>query len=269
MADLSDVEVAIVGAAIAALYPNGLSQPSCLGSPIRIYRGWPLAGPLRNDLSAGTANLSVFSVPGSGRNTTRWNRTLSVQPGVASMSVIVAATTATFAGEAASGQVAGLLVDGSPHVYRTKPGDTVKLVAAAIGEMILLNRACSLVGESLTIPRATNIVGRVVADGTTETEWVRQSQAIRLSAWCPDPYGRDKLCSALGSALAGSAFLDLADGSSGRLRYRSTQSFDDHQDAQEYRRDLIYDAEFGTLSRLTTPTMLFGDLTFNDSSFYS
>ena len=100
----------------------------------------------------------------------------------------------------------------------------------------------------------------MVADGTATTEWARQEQGFRVSAWCPDPTTRDLICKTLSVAFSTVGFLELPDGTGGRLRYRSTASFDDRQDAQSYRRDLIYDVEYATTDALAAPPMLFGDL---------
>jgi hypothetical protein len=112
------------------------------------------------------------------------------------------------------------------------------------------------------------IVARVVADGAVLTEWGRQKQGFRISAWCPDPGTRDRICSLVGNALSTVNFLTLADGTGGRVRYRSTASFDDDQDARQYRRDLVYDVEYGTTFEEAAPSMLFGDLVFSGTSFY-
>jgi hypothetical protein len=262
LADLSDVEAALVGAAIAALYPLGLDQPSAVGSPIRIFRGWPAALPLETDLLAGVANVGIFSMPGTGRNTTRWNVQPSVTPGLATLMVDVVAGSATFFGVGGLGQVAGLLVDEQAFVYRGCVGDTPALVAAMLAQAVRAVRPCWLSGCTVTIPGSYRLVGRVVADGLTLTELARQEQGFRVSVWCPNPGLRDQICSALGSAFSAISFLDLADGSSGRLRYRSTDSSDDLQDAHQYRRDILYNVEYGTISREASPSMLFGDLTW-------
>jgi len=62
--------------------------------------------------------------------------------------------------------------------------------------------------------------------------------------------------------------LALADGTSGRIRFKSTTSHDDDQDAQQYRRDLVYDVEYGTTVEVAAPSMLFGDLIWSGASIY-
>ena len=61
----------------------------------------------------------------------------------------------------------------------------------------------------------------------------------------------------IGSQFAGIAFLDLADGTGGRLRYSHTASIDDGQDAGVYRRDLVYVVEYPTTIEQLLPSMLF------------
>jgi hypothetical protein len=262
------VETALVGAVTAAIYPTGVAAASITGSPVRIYRGWPLIGPLGHDLAAGVANVSVFSVPAGTRNTTRWAPVATTSPGVPTLTVEVSGNSATYGGIGGVGQVTGLLVDNTPFVYRGRAGDTPALVAAMMAQVVRASRACWLSGTTVSVPGANSLIARVVADGSMLTEWARQTQGFRVSAWCPNPVSRDQLCKAVGSALAATRFLTLSDGTSGRVRYRSTASFDDDQDAQQYRRDLVYDVEYGTTVEQAAPSMLFGDLMFSGTPFY-
>lgn len=268
MADLSDVEASLVGSVTDIVYPNGLEAPSVTGQPVRIYRGWPLLGPLGNDMSAGVANVSVFAVPGATHNTTRWAPVASMSAGAVTLTVSVSGASARFGGAAGPGQVAGLLIDNQPFVYRGQAGDTPALVAAMLAQAVQTQRACWLSGTTVSVPGLSAIVARVVADGSSVTEWGRQVQGFRISLWCPNPMVRDTLCSVIGGALAAVSFLTLADETSGRIRYRSTASFDDDQDAQQYRRDLVYDVEYGTTVQASAPAMLFGDLMWSGTPIY-
>ena len=111
--------------------------------------------------------------------------------------------------------------------------------------------------------------GRVTADANVLTEWCRQEQRFRVSVWCSDPGSRDRVCSMIGSAFAAQSFLVLADGTAGHVRYRSTVSIDDGQDAHLYRRDLLFDVEYGTTSVQSVASMLFGDLQTDDIDIYA
>jgi hypothetical protein len=268
LADLSDVEAALVSAVTAVLYPLGVTGASVTGRPVRVYRGWPLLGPLGNDLASGVANVSIFSIPSATHNTTRWTPVAHHAAGVATLTVHVSGASATFGGLGGIGQVAGLLVANAPFVYRGRAGDTPALVAAMMAEAVRATRACWLSGSTVSVPGVGSIVARIVADGSLLTEWGRQKQGFRISAWCPDPGTRDAICSLVGNILATQAFLTLADGTAGRVRYRSTACFDDDQDARQYRRDLVYDVEYGTTFEQAAPSMLFGDLLFSGTPFY-
>ena len=269
MADLSDVEAALVSSATQALYPQGVNNPSAAGAPVRVFRGWPIAALLEQDLTAGVSNVSVFSVPGTGRDTTRWSPVVHVTAGSPTLTVQTLGTSATFGGLGGVGQVAGLLVDDTPFVYRSVAGDTAILVAAVLAEAVRSTRACWLSATTITVPQAVRLSGRVAADGNTLTEWTRQSQDFRITAWCSSPTQRDLVCSVIGSALATSAFVTLADGSSGRVRYRASASVDDHQDIKQYRRDLIYEVEYGTTVTTSSAAMLFGDLSVSGGTIYA
>ena len=268
MADLSDVETALAESVVAALYPGGIAAASVTGEPVRVYRGWPLTGPLDLDLAAGICNVSVFAVPGDTRNTTRWAAVTQTTQAAARLSVTVSGTAATFGGAGGVGQVAGLLADGQPFVYRGQAGDTPALVAAVLAQDVRATRACWLSGATVSVPGAARLLARVVADGSALTEWGRQEQGFRISAWCPNPAARDLVCSTIGSAFSAVSFLALADGTSGRLRYRSTTSIDDAQNAQLYRRDLVFGVEYATSFKASAPSLLFGDVRLAGSDFY-
>ena len=262
MADQSDVEAALVTAVTAVLYPDGLSSKGLLSTSVKVYRGWPNAAALRADLGAGTLNVTVFPEAGTTRNTTRWtDGIVSSQIVAPSLDVQVTGTTARFSGTAAAGQLAGLLVDRLAVVHRTVTGDTPELVAATLGAFIRTQRIATVIGAAVTVPGAGLVVGRVVCDQTA-LHWTRsQVQHFRVTCWCPDPASRDLVAAAIDAALSAVTFLDLADGSAGRLRYVGGTVFDQSHDAALYRRDLVYSVEYLTTVAEALPSMIFGDTT--------
>lgn len=60
MADIIDIQTALVAIASAAVYPLGISSASITGAPILLYPGWPNAAQLDTDLSVGSAHITVF-----------------------------------------------------------------------------------------------------------------------------------------------------------------------------------------------------------------
>lgn len=255
MADTSDVEAALVGAIAAALFPA--SGPVLLADA-RIYRGWPNAAALDADLLAGRLHVTVFP-SGAVRATTRWIDAPDAEPVLPSLRVVVSGATATFAGDASPGQLAGLLADNRAFVHRTAPGDTPALVAAVLADAVRAERIATLSGASVTVPGARGLIARVAADGAQRAELRRQAANYRVTLWCPTPALRDAAAAAVDAALASLTFLPLPDGAA-RLRGVGSATADGGQDAALFRRDLLLEAEYPTVLTTVQPAMLFGVL---------
>ncbi len=263
MADLSDVENALVAAILAAA-ENGPGQfPLIGGNFVRVYRGTPPVAGLSVDRSTGLSDICVFSAPDATRNTTRWGVQSALLAIAAGLSATVSGQSATFAGSAVAGELAGLLVNDQPFVYQAQAGDSAALVAAALADLVRATEIVWVTGATLTIPAAVTLVARTAGVATVVQEWARQEQVFRLSVWSPSPGVRDMVCAALGAALAQVTFLTLADGTAARLRYDKTASFDADQVASIYQRDLLYAVEYATTVTTQSPVMLFGDSDYN------
>ncbi len=262
MADQSDVETALVAAAMAALYPQGLSGPSACGAPVRLYRGWPESAALDADLAAGYVNITVFPEASGERNTTRyltlWSNPVPVTP---TLTVSLSADSVTFAGTAGAGQIAGVLADGVTFVYPCVAGDGPANVAANLASQITASRPVQLANATITIPGVTRLIARTVATQGIFNQVRRQEQIFRVTGWCPSPALRDAAMIAIDSALAATYFLPLADGSVGRLRFRQSITLDRQENASLYRRDLLYSVEYPTLQTETLAALLFGTTT--------
>ena len=87
--------------------------------------------------------------------------------------------------------------------------------------------------------------------------------------WCPTPQLRDSAVTLVDLSLAGMKFIQLADGSSGRLIFGDTVTQDQNQNANIYRRDLIYHVEYATTKAMSAVMMLFGGLGFDGVTAYS
>ncbi len=268
MADLCDVEAALVAAISGAAVPGTGVLPVLGGVAVRVYRGTPQISALTQDAASCIVDVIVFPVPDATRNTTRWGCLSTTSAIAAGLSVIMTGQTATFSGVAVAGELAGVLVDGQPYVYQARTGDSADLVAATLGQDVRAQQVAWVQNASLTIPGATNLVARTAGVASVFEECARQEQDFRVSVFAPTPAARDGVCRALGSALSIIGFLTLADGTAGRLRYQKTASFDGDQVASVYRRDIVYSVEYSTTSTLQTPTMLFGDLIHDGTSIY-
>ena len=260
MADEADIETTLVTLIAAALYPDGTGAASAPGPDCRVYRGWPNAVALDADLARGVINVTVFAGTGAGRTTTRFPDTWQATPPPVTLTAAVSGNSVTFAGTAAAGQLAGILVDGRSYVYRVQAGDTPGAVAASLAGLARDQAIVQLTGTRLVINGAGDLLARVVADAAASQEIRRQVQNYRITCWCPDPVSRDRSIAAIDIALAPLRFLDLPDGSQGRLIYAGTSIFDQSEEALLYRRDLLYTVEYPTMLVTMQPAMLFGSL---------
>ncbi len=269
MAELADVEQALVDAITAAAYPNGVASVSSVGVPLRIYRGRPTNAALIADRSTGTIDVSVYAIPDSTKNTTRWGVHAVIVPTAPTLTVAVSGISATFFGAASAGDLAGVLINQQAFVYQAQAGDNAALVAAALAGAVRADMICWLSGATLTAPSAFGFVARTASSVTALEEWSRQEQGFQISVWSPTPTLRDGVSKVIGGSLAQTSFLTLADGTGGRIRYLSTANYDTDQASSLYRRDLNYDVEYGTTISSNNPTMLFGDLDWNGKTIYA
>ena len=258
MADLADVESALVATIVVALYPNGPGSPSALpgAAAARAYRGWPNAAALDKDLAAGVVNVSVYTRDGMTRDTTRFPGTWTqASPPLATLSASVAGGIVTFSGSPGPHQLAGIRARGSAYSVVVPAGAGPAAAAAAVGALV---PGATVSGAAVSVPGAPDLASGVVGYGVGSRELRRQQQGFLIVLWAPTPDLRDAAASVVDAALAGTDFLPLADGSSARLRYHSTYATDAPSKEKLWRRDLVYAAEYATTLRQEQAQMLFG-----------
>lgn len=260
MADLADVEHALVGAVSAALYPAGVSAgpmpASVAGPPVRVRRGWPLKESLDADLKQGIANVTVYSVPGSSRLTTRYPEAWRVAvPAVTTISALITGNQVVFSGTTGIAQLVGIRCGGVPYVVLAAPQDTPASVAAALAALI---PGASSMGATVTVPNTVHLTARVIGYATLTRELRRQLQALRVTCWCPDSATRDGVAAAVDLAFAKAKFVVTSDQSACRLLYAGTYPEDGPSKDALWRRDLRYSVDYPTTERKVAPAMLWG-----------
>lgn len=260
MADLADVEDALLQVAATALYPEGTNSGSTIGAECRLYRGWPTPTGLNADLADGIVNVTIFPSDTPGELLTPLPIVYRRDPVSSGLTVGVTLGTVTFSGSPLETDCVGVLVDDTSYVYRPSALGTAASVAAQLSQLIQVDRVAHLAGASVSIPNAHRLVARVVADQVSYREVRRQNRNFIVACWCPTPGLRDASAQAIDIAMAQSSFLPLADGSSARVSYQSTAQYDQAQNALLYRRDLFYLVEYPTVVRVSEPSMLFADL---------
>jgi hypothetical protein len=268
MADISDVELAIANNVSASLYPGGSSQSSIVGVLCRVYRGWPNAATLNTDLSAGIVNVSIVTDNDSGRTTTRYLPEWEYLPTDPGVTATATGPTVTIGGAPVVGDVVGALVDGLAYAYRIQAGDSTTLIAANLAQLIQADRVALSRGSEITVMGSRDVIARAVHDCTTSFESRRQEKDVRVICWCPTPLIRDSVAAAIDAAMDSAGFLALADNTRTRLTYKNTASYDQAQNALLYRRDLLYTAEYPTVTISDLPSMIFGAAAINGSIKY-
>lgn len=268
MADLSDVENALVAEVTNALYPEGISQVSIVGTTCRVYRGWPLTASLNSDLNAGIVNVTVFPAAKPDEVPDPYFDRLYSTVSPTSLTACIVGAEVTFAGLAAANQVVGLLVDGVPFSYNVTANDTNDSIAANLTALISAARIATVSASTVTIPGVSTITARVVTNAAVSEGLRRQRREIQVSCWCPSATLRDTVCQTVDLALTSSSFITLADETKAHVRYVSTQVYDQSQNALLYRRDLCYLCEYTIITGTAAPVMLFGDLLRNGNTSF-
>ncbi len=258
MADLSDVEEALLDLITKVAYPAGTLQPSITSKPVKLYRGFPGQLGLNADLASGVQTITIFSDPQGARETTRYPRQWKTGPVVApTLTATVSGDSVVLGGTGGVGQVVGIAADGAGFAVASTASDTPATLAASLAALI---PGASVQASVVTVPDAASLIARVEGSAVSMLETRRQEQAVMVSIWCADPAGRDTLARAVDNALSALDWLLLPDGTSGLLRYRHTIETDTSENAGLYRRDLVYGIDYPTIQTMTSPAMMFGVL---------
>ncbi|KHJ66601.1 hypothetical protein QU24_18595 [Pantoea rodasii] len=67
MASVDDVSKYLAKRVADVLYPGGTDVTAIIDAPVKIYPGWPVPGPLQQDIDVGGVHVSVWSLPSERR----------------------------------------------------------------------------------------------------------------------------------------------------------------------------------------------------------
>jgi hypothetical protein len=253
--------------------------PSISGTPIIIYAGWPAEEDLNTDLALDPPRTHISIFPkAEERNTTRYQEreivTMEPAPTLAMLitgtmptgqtfydtpgatwdlsghydSAVLRNTVVTLGGTVAVPQNLALRINGKFYTYSVQKDDTLAGIAAALGALVLVDIAGTVVtGTAITIgPTGRLQAARVGGFGTIATEVRRQERVIQISVWTSDPDIRDVISAGIDVALAQIRFLEMPDSFGARLIYKNSMVIDQMQKSNLYRRDLNYTVEYAT-----------------------
>jgi hypothetical protein len=266
VADISDVETALLTMAGAAVYPNGYASPSITGNAISIFRGWPNPTDLDAAVKAGTGMVSVFTKPaGSSSGVFQiLNEDYLVVPPVHGMTISSISNGAvTVMGAPTSGEYLTIIVEGR-NAYSRFGSDLPTILSAIAADASAAYPGISvfaLGGTSLPMwssssgggiqfptDRLQAHIGSPAVKGRVTH---RQKVSVVVTAWEPDPNNRDLIAKTVDAAIKAVNRLTFPDTSQGLLRGEGFIQVDAEQPAGVYRRDLLYSCEYATLQTYT------------------
>jgi hypothetical protein len=154
MADVSDIENVLAATLTQTIYPNGTGNPSIVGAPCKIYRGWPIPANLDKDLAAGKINISVFPQDNEQRTTRYPKKWYTLPFATPQLELIVEGNTITVAGTPSSPLNAAAIVNGTAYVYPVQVSDTVVSIATGLAALINVNTPATSEGAVISIDDA-------------------------------------------------------------------------------------------------------------------
>lgn len=254
MADLSDVMNTLGSLAGAALYPNGVGQPSIVGETVVVRSGWPVPAQLKALVASGNAMVSVYQMTGMGKNTTRFLGDDDSEQTIPApqLSLAVAGNRVAVGGSINVGEAPTLTVNYQPYSYAVKGTDTPSTIAAALAALI---PGASASGAVITINGVFSIETAISVPVVMQQEIGRQAQVFMVTAWAPSEPVRDAITRALELSFKQQPRIVMPDNTWARLLYRGTIDQDSGQKQQIYRRNLLYEVEYALMATETDHTV--------------
>jgi hypothetical protein len=266
MADISDITAYLKGAALAAVYPNGTSQPSVAAMDVRVIEGWPEPQLLDLDMAGKTligatgnvpinrpggvcATVSVFPMLSSTATPYQiQDDTFVITAPVYGLTATVVNGVINVSGTPAAGEYLTVIADRA-YAY-SATGNTAATIIASLAASFANNYAgVAFDASSLTIPYGFALTIRQGGQGVLGKALHRQKHSIMITVWAPNHMVRSALAGPIDVALKSRITITLPDTSQAIVVYNRTNIIDDKQVATIYRRDLVYDVEYATVQQ--------------------
>jgi hypothetical protein len=269
MADISDVESALVALISGAVYPNGTSSPSAIvanGTSLncRVISGWPIPGQIDADMTAipPVLTVSVYPQTGMEKNTTRFPRDwYTPVVTVPTLTATVSGLTVTIGGTVTAGHFVTIHAGGLAFSYAALSSDTLTTVAAALQALVAGSMSgSSVAGSVITFPATMGgrLIARTGAPSASFCEVGRSNQRFCITIWASNNAARVAAAKAIKPVLDFTDFVALPDNYSGELKYESSTDVDRMNKSSVSCRDLYYWVEYPTtLTQATYPLTTF------------
>jgi hypothetical protein len=297
VADISDITNFLAIKVAAIVYPNGTAAPSVAPifpgfvnpMDVRIFEGWPLPDQLDLDVGgkmlSGTppapvprpngpaANISIYPVPGAAAPAVFQilDETYTVIAPVYGVAFSVSGTVITCSGAPNAGEYLSAIIDRTSIVSSNKTPLSA-LLADLAAQAVTAGYAATSTATTLTIPYKYQLDVRQGGVGTLGKVSHRQRQGVMVTVWAPTHHARDVIAAAVDNVLKqgpqdnvnACLKMNLPDGTMALLLPSHTTQTDEQQVVTIYRRDLVYVAEYATLT--TFPGYVVTSTTINISA---
>lgn len=276
--DVATVAAGVVAAVAKILLGSTSYQPgteaTALGTPVKIYRGWPTADVLDRDVAAGKAHVSVSL--GAARQVTQYLRTSgAISERLPTITATVAGGIVTLGGTITAGDVVGIGALNSVtqvfYAHKVVAGDTLASIAADFATAV---PGASAAGAQITIP-LPRVFARTSGVITSATEVRRQAQSVRVTVWAPSPGVRDAIGGAIDTGIAGwkdangnfSPRIPLGPYATGVIGFEGMAEIDQTARDRVWRRDLNYGVTYSATAVEETVRLLAAGVIaeFNDA----
>lgn len=266
MADVDDITKYFAETLVTpACYPNGLSQPSITGLPIRVMEGWPNGDQLDLDVAGkmlvnGVAtpnglgpatNISIFPI-NMGNSTQRQQieDPQVVVPAVHGLTISIAGSVITASGTPSTGEYLTVIVNGN-KIY-SRVGATLSIIMAALLTDIVADFPDATgTSTTLTLPTAHSLDAKSGAPVTMGQVLYRQAVEIMVTIWAPDHATRKIVSEAVDVQIKSNLTIQLPDTSQAIMTFARSMISDADQSRSLYRRDLIYVCAYSTIETFT------------------
>jgi hypothetical protein len=264
MADLSDVTTLLGQMAEAAVYPSGTGAKDVAGFKTRLIEGWPLPDQLDLDLQGKmlasdgktiVANphgvqpvVSIF--PMMGATATPYQllpaQSYVIVPAAHGLTAAISNGTVALSGTPGAGEYVTIVADGN-RIYSRVGASAAAILAAIRADAAADYPGVLVSGNSITFP-TTRLTVRIGAPATMGEVSHRQKHGVMITVWAPDPISRSALAAAIDNAFKQTVRITLPDTSQALLTYDRTNVIDREQNLNIYRRDLIFQVEYATVT---------------------
>lgn len=261
MASTDDVARYLAGRISEVVYPGGSRLPGIVNPSVKIYPGWPVHGALQQDIENGGVHVSVWPLPTERKISTALGRPcLVIAKGKPTLQLTVNGSVIGVSGVAAAPTNVRVNLNGKAFTFSFRAGTTAeqaikKFSAVLPKSFTVLSSVCVLMAEHLSVSATT--------PGTAVKELHRQIKDFQVTVWAPTPGLRDRIGSAIDTALSEQCHIDLNDGTPAQLLYARQFDSDRSENWHVYRRDLIFSVNYATTRTITAPEVTQFDVTLN------